>query len=68
MRFLDLRHPFFLSLTVRVLTVAVAGGWAAIELLTGSPGWAVLFASVAAYCVYHFFIVFDPENYKNHTK
>ena len=60
----NLRHPFFLPLWRRGLTVALSAGWALIELSSGSPGWAIMFGAVAAFCAYEFFIVFDPEEYK----
>jgi hypothetical protein len=43
----------------------VAGGWVVVELVTGSPGWAILFGSLAAYCAYQFFVVFNPDDYKD---
>ncbi len=68
MRFFDLRLPFFLPLWRRAATVVVAGGWAVVELATGSPGWAILFGSLAAYCAYQFFVAFNPDDYKDTEK
>lgn len=65
MRLFDLRHPFFLPLWRRAVTVAVAGGWAVFELSVGNTGWAMLFGAAALWCGYEFFVVFDPENYKD---
>ena len=53
----DLRHPFFLPLWRRVLTVAVALGWAAVEAVTGSPGWALIFGAAGAWAGWQFFVV-----------
>ena len=65
MQFFNLRHPFFLPLWRRVLTVAVTGGWAFVEFVTGNGLWAVLFGAAALWCAYEFFVTFDPENYTN---
>lgn len=68
MTFFNLRHPFFRPLLPRIVTIGLAAGWALFEFMTGSPGWAVMFGAVAVWCGYQFFIVFDPENYKDKTK
>ncbi|KMK69000.1 hypothetical protein [Puniceibacterium sp. IMCC21224] len=67
MKLFDLRQPFFLPLWRRVATLAVAGGWAVVELVSGSPGWAALFAALAIYCAYEFFVAFNPDDYKDPT-
>ena len=41
------------------------GTRAAFELTTGNPGWAALFAAAGAWCFYEFFVIFDPDNYKD---
>lgn len=63
-KFFDLRQPFFLPLWRRVLTVGLLAGWALVEMFSGSPGWAIMFGAVAAYCAYEFFVIFDPANYR----
>lgn len=68
MDFFNLRQPFFLPLFRRAGIVIATGGWTGLELYTGSPGWAMIFGSLAAYCTYEFFIIFDPEEYKDDTK
>ncbi len=65
MTLLNLHHPFFRPLLPRLVTVAAVAGWALVELVTGSPGWAMMFGAVAAWCAYQFFLVFDPKNYKD---
>ncbi|WP_146588789.1 hypothetical protein [Puniceibacterium confluentis] len=67
MKLFDLHHPFFLPLWRRVATFAVAGGWAIVEVLGGSPGWAALFAALALYCGYQFFVAFNPEDHKDQS-
>ena len=57
----DLQVPFFIPVWRRVGTTGVTLGWAAFEYLTGSPGWALLFAGAGAYCFYSFFVVWDPK-------
>ncbi|MFV0298774.1 MAG: DUF3329 domain-containing protein [Hyphomicrobiaceae bacterium] len=56
----DLRHPFFNPLWRRVLTVAVALGWALFELATGSPGWALMFGAVGAWAGYVLLLTWVP--------
>ena len=58
----DLDHPWFRPLHRRVLTCALALGWGAFELFTGSPGWAILFLAVGAYAVFRLFLAFDPKD------
>ncbi len=60
----DLRHPFFRPPLRRAVTTAIAGGWALFELSTGAVFWAILFGAIAAWCIYEFYIVFDPANYE----
>lgn len=57
----DLQHPFFRPVWRRVLATALCVLWAGVELATGSPGWALLFAAAGAWCGYQFFVVWtDP--------
>lgn len=42
----------------------MALGWALFELATGNAAWALIFGAFGGLCVYEFFLVFDPENYK----
>ena len=58
----DLNVPFFAPLWRRVLTVAVLGGWTAVEIASNAALWALLFGAATAWCVYSFFIAWeDPE-------
>ncbi len=59
----DIAHPVFLPLWRRIVTVGVVGGWSLFELWNGNSGWAVIFAVIALYCAYEFFIAFDPKAY-----
>lgn len=58
----DLQQPFFRPLWIRVIIVVVALGWAAVEGLVGSPGWAVLFAAAGLYAGYEFFLNWHPKD------
>lgn len=49
MKLIDPGHPFFRPLWRRWATVIAPGLWAAVELATGSPGWAVMFAAAGGY-------------------
>lgn len=60
-KFLDTDHPGFKPLWVRVLVTAGAGAWGLVEILTGSPFWAMIFLGLAAYCVWAFFFDFHPD-------
>jgi hypothetical protein len=55
-KFLDIDHPIFRPLWVRILVVAVAAGWAVVEFVTGSPFWGMLFGGMAAYAGWKFFL------------
>lgn len=54
--FLDRNHPMFQRLWVRVATVALPFGWAALEFWNGSPGWAMIFGALGGYAVYELFL------------
>lgn len=56
----DLRHPFFNPLWRRVLTVAFTLCWAIFELVSGSPGWALMFGAVAAWAGYVLLLTWKP--------
>ena len=58
---LDLRVPFFQPMWRRVLTVALLGGWVAVELTHGNPWWALLAAGIGVYAAYVFFFDFRIE-------
>lgn len=53
-KFLDPSHPFFRPLWVRVAVVGLSLGWGVIELVFGSPGWAMLFAGAGLYALWVF--------------
>ncbi|MFW2543256.1 hypothetical protein ACN2XU_11490 [Primorskyibacter sp. 2E107] len=56
----DLRYPFFNPAWRRVLTVVLALGWALVELLTGSPGWAMMFGAVGLWAGYVLLLTWTP--------
>lgn len=62
----DLRHPFFLPVWRRILTVALVFAWAVVEFTRGALPWAVVFGLAGCWCVYQFFVVWqDPEPPEN---
>ena len=60
----DLRHPFFNPRWRRVLTVALALGWAGVELATDSPGWAIMFGAVGVWAGYVLLLTWVPVDEK----
>lgn len=54
MKLLDPDHPFFRPVWVRVAVVGLALLWAVVELVFGSPGWAMLFAAAGLYALWVF--------------
>ena len=60
----SIRHPFFRAPLRRHLTVLFLLLWACVELYLGATWWAVGVGALAAFCVYEFYITFDPKNYE----
>ncbi len=56
MKLIDASHPFYRPAWRRVAVVAACFGWALIELIMGSPGWAILFGGVGLYAAYELFV------------
>lgn len=48
-KLLDPDHPFFKAAWRRWLTAGVPLAWAIVEIVTGSPGWAMLFGAAGVY-------------------
>ncbi len=65
---LDLKHPFFNPLWRRIVVVVLCLGWAVVEVLGGSPGWAVVFAGIGLFAAYQFFVGWTPVAPKDDTK
>ncbi|RMF39918.1 MAG: hypothetical protein D6754_04470 [Alphaproteobacteria bacterium] len=61
----DLDHPFFRPLWRRIAVTALVGGWAVLELVTGSPFWAVIFGALAFWCARSFFGPGSAERYRD---
>ncbi|MCB1335551.1 MAG: hypothetical protein KDK26_18400 [Roseivivax sp.] len=63
----DLQVPFFRPLWRRVATVLFALFWAGVEIVTGSPFWAMLFGGMGLYAAWEFFFAWkgggsdDPD-------
>jgi hypothetical protein len=64
MKLFDIRHPFFRPVWRRVATVALALGWAVVEIAGGNVFWAILFGSIGLYAAWEFFVIYDPANYE----
>ena len=63
-RFLDVRHPMFRPLWVRLVVVALIAAWTAFEFTRGAALWGLFFAAAGLYLGYRFFVVFDPKDYE----
>ncbi|MBS1301166.1 hypothetical protein [Loktanella sp. SALINAS62] len=61
---INVRAPFFAPRGRRMTVCIVLWGWTVFELATGNFLWAAVSAAAAAWCTYEFFVVFDPDNYK----
>ncbi|MGB3500465.1 MAG: DUF3329 domain-containing protein [Mesorhizobium sp.] len=55
----DTRSEFFRPLWVRLLVLAVSGGWAVVEFRNGEIIWGMIFGAFAAIGFHGFFI--DPK-------
>lgn len=57
----EVRTAFFRPLWRRIVLVGFTLAWAGFELFLGNPGWAFLFAAIAAYLAWAFFLAFDKR-------
>ncbi|SMX31029.1 hypothetical protein [Actibacterium lipolyticum] len=53
--------PFYRPFWLRLLICVICLCWGIVELVTGSPGFAILFLAVGGYAAYRFFVTFDPD-------
>lgn len=58
----NLQVPFFKPLWIRLVTTALPLGWAVVELVSGSPGWALIFGAAGLYAAWQFFVVWTPKD------
>ncbi len=58
-KFLDVDHPMFRPLWVRVLIVVLCVGWAVFEFVAGSALWGAAFLALGIYAAWGFFVTFD---------
>jgi len=56
MKLFDMDHDWLRPLWVRVLIVAVAGGWGVFEWINEQHFWAVIFLVMAGYAFWSFFL------------
>jgi hypothetical protein len=55
-KFIDRDHPFFRRIWVRVVTVAMPAAMAAVEFVTGGPGWGMVFGAAALVALWELFL------------
>lgn len=60
MNILDSGHPFYRPLWRRIVIVAVAFIWAAIEWMNGETIWAAVFGLVGLYCGWALLLAYKP--------
>jgi hypothetical protein len=58
----DFDHPFFRPLWLRVVVVGFCLAWTGFELVSGSPGWGMLFGAIGVYAGYRLFVTFAPRD------
>jgi hypothetical protein len=58
----NFNHPAYRPLWVRLTLVIVVIGWGGVELMTGSPGWAVMFIALGAFLTWSLIINFKANN------
>ncbi|MEL7026618.1 MAG: DUF3329 domain-containing protein [Pseudomonadota bacterium] len=59
MKGFEVRIPFFRPLWRRFLLVGIVVAWIGVEILHGAWIWAALFAAIAAYLAWSFFVTFE---------
>jgi hypothetical protein len=59
-KFMDIEHPWYRPLWVRLLIVFATGGWGLFELYQDSVVWGVLFLAVSAFAVWNLFVTYRP--------
>ena len=57
-----LDHPFFRPLWIRVVTVAVAVGWALVEFASGAAFWGTLFLALGLFAAWRLLLRFEPRD------
>jgi len=66
-KLIDLEHPFFKPVWVRIAVVAVCVLWGLFELSQGNGLWAVVFIGMGAICGYRFSVI-DYANMADHVE
>jgi hypothetical protein len=56
LKLFDMDHDWLRPLWVRLLIVAIAGGWGIFELVTEQYLWATIFLVMGGYAAWSFFI------------
>ena len=61
MNMFELRIPFFRPLWRRIVVTVFCFGWAAMELVTNSPFWSILFGAIGGTAVWQLFLSGWPD-------
>ena len=63
---LGVRSPWFRPLWRRVALTGALFVWAGVEAYwLNNPGWFWMVLLVALYCLWHFFLTFDPQDFED---
>ncbi len=60
----SVRSPFFIPLWRRLVVFGSTLVWGGVEIIFGSPVWALIMLVVATYLAFQFFVGFDVEALK----
>ncbi len=59
---IDFAHPWLRPLWRRVAVVALTAGWGLFELVSGSPGWALLFLALGGWLGWGLLLNYRPDD------
>ena len=57
MKLIDLEHPFFEPVWIRVLVVVICMGWGLFEFANAAVLWGIFFCGIGLICAYRFSVI-----------
>ena len=61
MQLIDVNHPFYRPLWIRIAIVVFCFGWAVVELVGRQPFWAIISGALGVYSAYRLLFAFHPK-------